>query len=297
MLSTLSTDQQEVKLKFWEDNYAQKFLRSLIRLWKGHQVNCSDIMDDLHEVEQHPLSKTAVSALLGQFCEKSLISDQSKKRYNVPPFDELAPFLNPEMGDVPDDDDDGGEDDDDNTDGGDKDDNFSQSSEDENESSPWSSDESSFLRSKESPIILESDDDTDLFSVLMTIDEPFTNLRNIPEAIGSDPLGRKSPRKITPTKILPQPPYVQTNPTTSSNEEQARMISYKRVSSDHANRPKTKTFIDQPEKKQRMCHNSNTGDTISKSSCASLMRSRKPSGKQKGSPMQPNNKVEFVDLT
>ena len=302
----LSPDQEEVKSTFWVNNDAQRLLRSLIRLRKGHHiVSRGDILDDLFEVEQDPLSEEPLTALLGRLCDISLISKHSEgeERFNVPLFDELAPFLNPEMGDVPDEDDD-----------------FSQSSEFENESSPWSGDESSFdessfLGSKESPIILNSDDDTGLSSVSMTTNgnkerktrltikevspmkltnEAFTNIGDFPEMIGSyrskkrqkkprnttndstsgepisstngSPLGRKSPRKITPTKFYHNLPISigsesggLTNPAVSNDEERTLLDSTQMSEFD---RPKTNTFIEQPEEKQHVNYSGfgNTGD-------------------------------------
>ena len=354
----LSPDQEEVKSTFWVNNDAQRLLRSLIRLRKGHHiVSPKDILDDLCEVEHDPLSEEALAALLGRLCDISLISKHSEgeERFDVPMFDELAQFLNPEMGDVPD-----------------EDYEYSQSSESENESSPWSSDESSFdessfdessfLGSKEPRIILNSDDDTGLSSVSMTTygnkerktrstikavslkkltNEAFTNIGDIPETIVSDrikkrsfieqpqkkhrnmmnnsssgepssstssiPLGRKSPRKITPTKFYHNLPVFRgnasgglTNPSVSNDEERALTDSTQKVFDDHTHepftnvndfqlvsefdRPKTKSFIEQPEEKQ---HVNYTGSgNIGKKRASSMPSSSKSSGKRKGSLVQ-----------
>jgi hypothetical protein len=144
-----------------------------------------DIVHDLREVECHSIKN--LSGLLIQFCGKSLISKCGRERdwFDVSSLDGLVSFLNPEMGDVP------------NEDG-----TFSQSSESE------SSDESFLPGSKESPISLETDGDISFLS--MTNNEfrltnqipasPGEDLQrpyigDIPEAIGSDQSTTTQPQK------------------------------------------------------------------------------------------------------
>jgi hypothetical protein len=106
-MSTLSPAEEEVKKLYWSNEDAQKLLRSLIRLGEGHpSVAYGDIMDDLHEAGHQPIEN--MKTLLDQFCDNDLIvkcEQDTKNDYNVPLFYVLTPFLNPEMGDVPDEDD------------------------------------------------------------------------------------------------------------------------------------------------------------------------------------------------
>jgi hypothetical protein len=52
------------------------------------------------------MTKSQLSKLLLQFCDRSLIDKTSEGLYIVPLLDKLIPFMNPDMGDVPDEDDD-----------------------------------------------------------------------------------------------------------------------------------------------------------------------------------------------
>jgi len=104
---TLSPDEIEAKERFWTIADAQMLLRSLARLLKGHHlVSPGDIRDDLYEVESYLMTKSQLSKLLLQFCDRSLIFKNDDGLFNVPLLDKLIPFMNPDMGDVPDEDDD-----------------------------------------------------------------------------------------------------------------------------------------------------------------------------------------------
>ena len=104
---TLSPDEEEAKERFWTIADAQMILRSLARLLKGHHlVSPGDIRDDLYEVESYFMTKSQLSKLLLQFCDRSLIDKTSEGLFVVPLLDKLIPFMNPDMGDVPDEDDD-----------------------------------------------------------------------------------------------------------------------------------------------------------------------------------------------
>ena len=104
---TLSPDEIEAKERFWTIADAQMILRSLARLLKGHHlVSPGDIRDDLYEVESYFMTKSQLSKLLLQFCDRSLIDKTSEGLFVVPLLDKLIPFMNPDMGDVPDEDDD-----------------------------------------------------------------------------------------------------------------------------------------------------------------------------------------------
>ena len=112
----LTPDEREMKEMFWDDSDAQRLLRSLARLRKTHKLVCKEDIDhDLLETEDHRMLKKVQGSLLQKFCDKSLISkDKSsndKGNYSVPSVNRLAPFINPELGDSPPDDED--EDDDD----------------------------------------------------------------------------------------------------------------------------------------------------------------------------------------
>ena len=103
----LSPDEEEAKERFWTIADAQMILRSLARLLKGHHlVSPGDIRDDLYEVESYFMTKSQLSKLLLQFCDRSLIDKTSEGLFVVPLLDKLIPFMNPDMGDVPDEDDD-----------------------------------------------------------------------------------------------------------------------------------------------------------------------------------------------
>jgi hypothetical protein len=106
-MSTLSSDKEEVRKNYWIHEDAQKLLRSLIRLAESHHsVAHDDILDDLNEAGHQPIAN--MKTLLSQFCDKRLINkceQDTKRDYDVPLLDELTPFLNPEFGDVPDEDD------------------------------------------------------------------------------------------------------------------------------------------------------------------------------------------------
>ena len=218
-MCTLSPDKEEVKTFYWTNEDAQKLLRSLIRLGERHpRVAVGDIVDDLHEVET-PLSIENIKTILDQFCEKALISRCEQDRpnddmwVNVPLFDELTPFLNPEMGDVPDEDE------------------FYQSSDAESSGS-----------SEDYPIIVLDSDDDDLSDPIGYIhamagpDQSITMQPQKKRRIHRQS-SRKSPRKSPKTNFY----HSQFNGTAlddqsdkaiSIDDEQARMISPQRASSD-----------------------------------------------------------------
>lgn len=105
----LSPDEEETKGKFWNDDDAQALLRSLARLRKGHElVEKDDILDDLVEAEQRPMTKKLLQELLRKFCDKALISKEKVKekypQYKVPPISRLIFFMNGSKGEIPDDD-------------------------------------------------------------------------------------------------------------------------------------------------------------------------------------------------
>ncbi len=106
----LTPDERETKEKFWEDTNAQILLRSLARLRKGHEeVDKLDIVDDLKDVAggQLPMPKTALDVLLQKFCDKTLISKVKVNKvecmwYCIPKIERLVPFMNQDMGGLPD---------------------------------------------------------------------------------------------------------------------------------------------------------------------------------------------------
>jgi hypothetical protein len=103
----LSPDEEEAKERLWEIADAQMLLRSLARLLKGHHlVSPGDIIDDLYEVESVLMTKSQLSKLLRQFCDRSLIFKNDDGLFSVPLLDKLISFINPDMGYVPDEDDD-----------------------------------------------------------------------------------------------------------------------------------------------------------------------------------------------
>jgi len=111
----LSPDEEETKEKFWDDEGAQKLLRSLARLRKGNAlVEKDDILEDMHEAEHYPMKNKNLQPLLRKFVDKSLIVKEKPRerepQYRVRPILYLMRFMNPEKGELPPDDD---EDDDD----------------------------------------------------------------------------------------------------------------------------------------------------------------------------------------
>lgn len=234
-MCTLSPNESEAKEMYWPNEDAQRLLRSLIRLGKRHPgVAHEDIMDDLHEVEHQSMEN--IKTLLDQFCDKALISKCKQGRPNwvdVLLLDKLTSFLNPEMGDVPDEDE------------------CSESSDSE------SSDESLLPGSAvDYPIILlDSDDDDssdgDIYEMFES-DQSITiqpqkrqrihrrdcNTKQINRAsIINSPGRRKSPRESPQTKFY----HSQFNGTSlndqsdtsiSSDDEQARVISPQRELSE-----------------------------------------------------------------
>ncbi|KAL3764033.1 hypothetical protein ACHAW5_005513 [Stephanodiscus triporus] len=247
-MCTLSPNESEAKEMYWFNGDAQKLLRSLIRLGKRHpSVAHEDIMDDLHEVEHQSMEN--IKTLLDQFCDEALISKCKQGRPNwvdVLLLDKLTSFLNPEMGDVPDEDE------------------CSESSDSE------SSDESLLPGSAvDYPIILlDSDDDDssdgDIYEMVES-DQTITtqpqkkrrihrqgcNANQINRASIIDRSPRKSPRK-SPQTIFYHSQFNgtasdgQSDVTISSYKEQTRMISPPRASSDRED------FIEQPEKKEQI---------------------------------------------
>ena len=112
----LTSGEKETKTKFSNVVEAQKLLRSLARLRKGKKDNAlvckNDIDDDLCDVgEGYKMPPNVLDGLLRQFCGRSLISKEKKDNdkvewYRIPTIDRLVPFMNTEMGDVPNIDDD-----------------------------------------------------------------------------------------------------------------------------------------------------------------------------------------------
>ena len=75
----LSLDEEETRRKFWEDADAQKLFRSLARLRKTcFLAEKGDILDDLEQYEQRPITKKKLQELLRKFCDKALISKVDK---------------------------------------------------------------------------------------------------------------------------------------------------------------------------------------------------------------------------
>jgi hypothetical protein len=105
----LSAIENLVKMKYWENEGAQTLLRSIARLQRGHQLFYrDDVREDLMEVENHKLSKPAVTKLLNEFRKDVLIEkDPSEKDwYRVTKVNRkrLVLFMNEEYGEIPDDD-------------------------------------------------------------------------------------------------------------------------------------------------------------------------------------------------
>jgi len=169
----LSPDEEETKEKLWNDNDAQKLLRSLARLRKGHALALAgDIIDDLNEAEHYTIQKRKLRDLLRKFCDKALISKICKEKdpsYKIPPVDRLIPFMNPEQGEIPE-----------MPDGDDA------SIGEEGDSSPRHQldhmvsnvSEISSVGSKESPIILDSSDESSLSSISMSADSGYERIKS-----------------------------------------------------------------------------------------------------------------------
>ena len=104
----LSVNEQSVKSKFWHDEDAQKLLRSIVRLQRGHKdFNVEDAVDDLEEAENLKLSKTKINKLLTSFRTNALINKDrhdDDNWYSVTKANRnrLVLFMNPEFGDCPD---------------------------------------------------------------------------------------------------------------------------------------------------------------------------------------------------
>lgn len=171
-MSTLSSDKEEVRKNYWIHEDAQKLLRSLTRLAESHRsVAHDDILDDLNHAGLQPIAN--MKTLLDQFCDKGLINkglinkceQDTKDDYDVPLLGELTPFLNPEFGDVPDEDD------------------FFQSSDAESSGS-----------SEENPIIVPDSDDEDSSDIT----------GNVHEIVGSDQSITMQPQKKRRKSFHPQ---------------------------------------------------------------------------------------------
>ena len=67
----LSPEEEETRDKFWENTEAQKLLRSLARLGKGHElVHIDDVVDDLNEAEEcYSMPKKKMRELLRVFVD------------------------------------------------------------------------------------------------------------------------------------------------------------------------------------------------------------------------------------
>lgn len=105
----LSANEKAVRAKFWDDENAQKLLRSIVRLQKGHyKFHVDDAREDLAEAEGLTLSKQKVNGLLSQFVQGTLIDrdpENGKGWYLVTKINRnrLVHFMNAEFGWMPDD--------------------------------------------------------------------------------------------------------------------------------------------------------------------------------------------------
>ena len=103
----LSANEQSVRSKFWHDKNAQKLLRSIARLQRGHPQFCTDdAIDDLKEAEKLILSKSKTNKLLASFRTNALIQKPypNEDWFSVTKANRnrLVLFMNPEFGDCPD---------------------------------------------------------------------------------------------------------------------------------------------------------------------------------------------------
>lgn len=107
----LSVNEKAARTKFWDDRNAQKLLRSIFRLQRGHpQFSVQDAVEDLEEAEDFKITKTKVNALLSKFTSSALIEKDrvdGENWYCVTKInrDRLVYFMNPEFGWYPEDDD------------------------------------------------------------------------------------------------------------------------------------------------------------------------------------------------
>ena len=104
----MTPDELEMKEKLWNDSDAQRLLRSLARLRRGSEQVCkADINDDLQDADDYQMTKKVLDVLVQAFCDKCLISkdkvnSEKGKWYCIPSIDRLVPFMNPQLGDLPD---------------------------------------------------------------------------------------------------------------------------------------------------------------------------------------------------